>query len=125
MRRLRRIVIVLAVAATAGRESAAGEPDAAGLAAQIDRHIDDANTAWIARSAIAWTLDLSMLTDAGITLRRPEQAEDRPAAADRALQEARRADVPALRIEPEPPRVEPPVPALLPRRGWLSRLAGR
>ena len=40
MRRLTRILIVLAVAATAGRTSRAGEPDAAELAAQIDRHID-------------------------------------------------------------------------------------
>jgi hypothetical protein len=40
MRRLTRILIVLAVAAAAGRTSRAGEPDAAELAAQIDRHID-------------------------------------------------------------------------------------
>ena len=40
MRCLTRILIVLAVVATAGRESRAGEPDAAELAALIDRHVE-------------------------------------------------------------------------------------
>src|SRR4051794_38558834 len=40
MRWLTRILMVLAVVATVGRESSAGEPDAAALAALIDRHIE-------------------------------------------------------------------------------------
>jgi hypothetical protein len=40
MRCLIRIVLVLAVVAVAGRESAAGEPDAAKLAGLIDQHIE-------------------------------------------------------------------------------------
>jgi hypothetical protein len=101
--------------------------------AEIDRHIDQANSTWIARSAITWTLDLSMLTDAGITLRQPERAEERPAAADRALRQARRDEVPAWPVEPEPePEPEParipplrPAPTPTPRHSWLRRLAGR
>lgn len=41
MRRLKQILLVLAVVAAGGGESRAGAPDAAELAAQIDRHIDD------------------------------------------------------------------------------------
>lgn len=95
--------------------------------AEIDRHIEQANSTWIARSAITWTLDLSMLTDASITLRRPERAEERPAAADRALQEARRDEMPARPVKPEPTRIppQPPAPTRPARRGWLHRLAGR
>lgn len=40
MRWMTRLLIVLAVAVAVGRESRAGEPNAAGLAALIDRHID-------------------------------------------------------------------------------------
>jgi hypothetical protein len=40
MHQLTRILVVLAIVATTGRESRAGEPDAAELAALIDRHID-------------------------------------------------------------------------------------
>src|SRR5439155_24119730 len=40
MRWLTRLLAGLAVVATTGRESRAGGPDAAGLAALIDRHID-------------------------------------------------------------------------------------
>src|SRR3954453_1250431 len=40
MRCLRRTLLALAVVATVGREPSASEPDAAALAAQIDRHID-------------------------------------------------------------------------------------
>lgn len=93
---------------------------------EVAHHIDQANSTWIARSALTWTLHLSMLTDTGITLRRPERAEDRPAAANRALEQARRGDVPVQRAEPEPPRIQPRLPdaARAPRRGWLRRLAG-
>ena len=40
MRCLTRILVVLAVVAPAGRESRAGEPDVAELAALIDRHVE-------------------------------------------------------------------------------------
>jgi hypothetical protein len=52
----------------------------------------------IARSARVWELDWSILTYVGITLRRPEQAIDRPPAAERARERgcpARRAASPA------------------------------
>jgi hypothetical protein len=70
------------------------------------RHIQAANNLWTRRSARTWTLDLSMLTDAGVTLARPEAAEDRPAAAERALrQERQRVEpvIPSPRAAPEPP----------------------
>ncbi|MFC4943297.1 DUF5710 domain-containing protein [Pseudonocardia sp. GCM10023141] len=58
-------------------------------AVDAERHVDAAGQVWIARSARVWSLDLSMLTDAGVTLARPEAAGQRPAAAQRALGEAR------------------------------------
>lgn len=49
--------------------------------AEVSRHVRAANALWTTRSARIWELDLSMLTEAGITLARPEKAADRPAAA--------------------------------------------
>ncbi|MYV47897.1 DUF5710 domain-containing protein [Streptomyces sp. SID2888] len=40
-------------------------------------HIRYAFNVWDARSARSWTLDLSMLTDAGVTLQRPPRAGER------------------------------------------------
>lgn len=51
-------------------------------------HVYTAENLWIDRSARVWTLDLSMLTGAGITVRQPEAASDRLAAAERALRHA-------------------------------------
>lgn len=48
-------------------------------------HVYAAENLWIERSARTWTLDLTMLTDAGITVRRPESADERPAVADHAF----------------------------------------
>lgn len=48
-------------------------------------HVRAAEELWVERSQRVWELDLSMLTDAGVTLRRPEPAADRPAAAARGL----------------------------------------
>jgi hypothetical protein len=42
------------------------------------RHISTAFTLWDLRSATSWNLDLSVLTDAGITLNRPPIAKKRP-----------------------------------------------
>ncbi len=57
--------------------------------AQAWRHVEDASQLWTARSAREWTLDLSVLTGAGIILARPEPAGARPAAARRGLDQAR------------------------------------
>jgi hypothetical protein len=57
--------------------------------AEVSRHVRAANDLWTTRSARVWTLDLSMLTDAGVTVARPEKAADRPAAAARALRRER------------------------------------
>ena len=52
---------------------------------QAHAHVRAAEDLWLDRSARTWTLDLTMLTSAGITVRRPEAAEKRPAAAERVL----------------------------------------
>jgi hypothetical protein len=52
-------------------------------------HVQAAEALWAERSQRVWELDLRMLTDAGVTLRRPERAADRPAAAARALHRER------------------------------------
>ncbi|MHB9860285.1 hypothetical protein [Streptomyces sp. YIM S03343] len=94
-------------------------------------HIDAAFALWRRRSAVTWNPDLSMLTDAGITLRRPPSAEKRPGIAATTLAVERgaprpvRTDVMEIveRIAVErgiaPPRPTPaspqPVPSALPR----------
>jgi Domain of unknown function (DUF5710)/Nuclease-related domain len=81
-------------------------------------HVQAAQQVWIERSSRVWELDLSMLVDAGVELRRPATATDRAAAVDgelsrvglpepRTSTEARRADpAPARRPDPiaGPPR---------------------
>lgn len=54
-------------------------------AREVEEHIGSAFEIWQARSAVSWTLDLSMLTDAGITLRRPPEVARRPEVAARTL----------------------------------------
>jgi len=54
-------------------------------------HIDATGDLWQERSYRVWRLDLSMLTNAGVTLRDPESAADRADTADRALSQIRRA----------------------------------
>ncbi|WP_017594916.1 DUF5710 domain-containing protein [Nocardiopsis potens] len=49
--------------------------------AQAREHVDDAFTVWEARSALAWTLDLSMLTSAGVEVSPPPEALARAEAA--------------------------------------------
>ena len=56
---------------------------------QADAHIADAMHSWADRSRRVWELDLRILTDAGITLRRPPAATDRADVAKRELQRAR------------------------------------
>ncbi|MGH3612524.1 MAG: DUF5710 domain-containing protein [Pseudonocardia sp.] len=94
-------------------------------------HVYASEQQWLDRSARTWTLDLGMLTDAGIAVRRPQSAADRPAAAERALQAAN-ANNP-LRQHRPPPAAGPtpvPSPATPPgaggsRAGLWSRLTGR
>lgn len=54
-------------------------------AAEADAHIAEAFRIWQERSRSRWTLDLSMLTEAGVTVRQPPKAAERPAAAKAAL----------------------------------------
>jgi len=65
------------------------------------RHVEAAGALWTTRSRRNWTLDLSMLTDAGITLAQPE---DPAARADRAQEQL------AVVRTPQPP----PQPAARP-----------
>lgn len=53
--------------------------------AETNAHIAQAFEVWEQRSRWTWTLDLSMLTDVGVTVRRPPKATERPAAAKAAL----------------------------------------
>jgi hypothetical protein len=48
-------------------------------------HVYEAFALWEARSDRTWELDLSMLTDAGVTVQRPPAAGQRPAAAQAAF----------------------------------------
>ncbi len=63
---------------------------------QVSRHVGDAGRLWTERSAWTWHLDLRMLTDAGVTLRRPEAPAQRTWTADRSLDRARAADQAAV-----------------------------
>lgn len=49
--------------------------------AEAHAHVRDAFALWEARSERTWELDLSMLTDAGVAVRRPPAAGQRPDAA--------------------------------------------
>lgn len=70
---------------------------------QAYAHIDAAKQVWAARSTRMWTLDLSMLTDVGITVQRPPAADVRADQAERELDEVRAADVaPVAHAVPTP-----------------------
>lgn len=89
-------------------------------------HIDNAFVLWDRRSRRAWELDLSMLTAAGVGVRRPEPAHLRPAAAERALR-AVQTSAPAIprpreQQPPEPIRPVPTAPAEQLQRGLWSRI---
>ena len=51
--------------------------------ATAEAHVNQAMEVWRDRSARHWTLDLSMLTGAGVTPRTPPSAGDRAAHAER------------------------------------------
>jgi hypothetical protein len=60
-----------------------------------------AEDVWIRRSARTWELDLSILTDAGIAVARPQPAAERRAAAGRGVDVAtKRPSIPAPRVPP-------------------------
>ncbi|MGH9214185.1 MAG: DUF5710 domain-containing protein [Acidimicrobiales bacterium] len=52
---------------------------------RAEAHVTDAFAIWRARSAKDWTLDLSILTDAGVSLRPPPDASGRRGIADATL----------------------------------------
>ncbi|MEV5508564.1 DUF5710 domain-containing protein [Streptomyces orinoci] len=96
------------------------------------RHIDAAFATWRRRSQVAWKLDLSILTDAGITLQQPPSADKRPGIAAATLAAERGLPRPApaspdakavaarIAVErgtdlPAASPAEPPVPGRLPR----------
>jgi Domain of unknown function (DUF5710) len=79
-------------------------------AAQADMHINKAAAQWRARSAQQWTLDLSILTSAGITLAPPPDRADRPRIAQETLAPLRQ----AATTTAQAPAVSAP-PATLPR----------
>jgi hypothetical protein len=54
---------------------------------QVADHVSAAGDLWTHRSRRVWALDLSMLTDAGVTLRQPPYAAARPEVARQALQD--------------------------------------
>lgn len=77
--------------------------------AEVSGHVAAAGELWTRRSARVWTLDLSMLTDAGVTVARPEKAADRAAVAEHALRrEQQRTPEPIPVPRTRPARTEPP-----------------
>ncbi|MET9063493.1 DUF5710 domain-containing protein [Streptosporangium sandarakinum] len=59
---------------------------------QARRHVDEAFGLWRYRSRFTWKLDLGVLTNAGVTLARPPEAEARDRAAREGLRAARATD---------------------------------
>jgi hypothetical protein len=64
---------------------------------QARQHVDRAFHLWQTRSRVPWSLDLSILTEAGITLAPPPPAEDRTAIADDTLTAADHLSMPTER----------------------------
>jgi len=99
--------------------------------AEASRHVHAAGALWTARSQRAWTLDLTMLTDAGVALVHREPAVARLTAAERALPQAQTpapAPIPAPRPKPGGSlnSAHKPSPGLEPnRRGLWTRITGR
>jgi hypothetical protein len=104
---------------------------------EVDQHVHAAGELWTRRSAQLWELDLSMLTDAGVTLARPEKASARADAAERALQQERHRVTTTRPAQREPSALAPiPPPSAThrtslaeatptPRRGWWKRVTGQ
>lgn len=108
---------------------------------QARRHVDQAFALWSRRSSRDWTLDLSILTEAGVALKAPPEPAGRGRIAYEELDRARAQETLTVRPVPRPrrPIVVPagtrtaPVPTtaalaspLEPRRrGFWARLLGR
>jgi hypothetical protein len=88
--------------------------------AQAWDHIRAAENLWIERSARVWELDLSMLTDAGVTLARPEAAVARATAAERELRGLRASAAVPAQGTMEHGAPAPPVEAPAKRPRWFS-----
>jgi hypothetical protein len=104
-------------------------------------HVDAAGELWEQRSRRTWALDLSMLTDAGVTLARPDDPTERRTAAARTLAQHTEQDdraVPRPRTVPAAgaPTTPPPTAGCAPirtgapttdrpRRSWLQRFLNR
>jgi hypothetical protein len=99
----------------------------AGMSArEVQNHIDAAFAMWRKRSSVNWTLDLRILTDAGITLAPPPKAADRTQIAGEQLYATRASTNPPSRQAPEP-RPTPSSPTVVPiatnTAPWWSRMA--
>jgi hypothetical protein len=79
-------------------------------AAAAHEHVREAFEVWKHRSQTSWSLDLTMLTAAGITLAKPPEAHQREDVAERELRVQSQREV-----ESTKPPVESPAP---PRRRW-------
>jgi hypothetical protein len=87
---------------------------------QTHAHIAAAMHTWADRSRRVWELDLRILTDAGITLRRPPAAAERADVAERELHHARATDpAPAIPLPRAPQGPSGPgVEGTARRRRW-------
>ena len=85
---------------------------------QVARHVEAANQLWLERSQRDWTLDLSMLTDAGITVARPASPAQRRHEAGTRLNATATAAVPDSPRSPRGPVDGAGQPA------WLSEPIG-
>ena len=105
--------------------------------AEVSRHVTAAGELWTRRSGRVWTLDLSMLTDAGVTLARPDPADARRDAAERELLAVRQPVVDPVARPPSEtsPKASPPTASAptrggeqrwsAERRGWFREMVGR
>lgn len=96
-------------------------------AAKAERHVQAAFQQWRQRSARTWTLDLGILTGAGVTVVPPPSAAGRETAARQALHQARPVRTTPAAVQPARPPVramappEPPMPPLGALHGLLDR----
>lgn len=94
---------------------------------EVSRHVLAAGELWKRRSARVWTLDLSMLADAGVTLARPENTTDRAATAERALRQEQQRDAAPEPLDSVRQRGRPPrgLPLHVSHQdGWVADRAG-
>lgn len=86
-------------------------------AKKADAHIEAAFAVWADRNTLVWALDLSMLEQAGIGIRYPVMAADRPAAADAGLERAWQVETRSGGLSRRPEsRSDPPHGRLRPER---------